>query len=114
MSNSVGENGSYSDEILTGIVDVVQLCTEWSKDYPVTFIVYDEENGNDEQIQCRDVVEFVNKTLDEKCKDQKFIARLWEAIYHESPGKLTLNDSSGAYTTLAATRSFSSLLPLAI
>jgi len=90
----------YSTEILSGIVDVVQLCIQWSKNHPGQFHVIHEEDRDEWTIGSQRVVKYVNRILYAKYKDPSVVARVWQAMYYEIPEKLFLNDSTESYAII--------------
>ena len=96
----VDKDSLYSREILNGIVHVLQLCIEWSKRHPGKFVVKNEEGTNEWNIECNDVVEYVNELLFQKHKDPTLNARVWQAMYYEIPEKLYLNDTSESHAII--------------
>jgi len=101
----VWKDSLYTNEILGGIVDAIQLCITWSTDHPDGFLIFNGENKQDWQIQkgsekCEDVVGYVNRNLYEKYKDSSFTARVWEAMYYEVPEKIFLNDACGSHAVI--------------
>jgi len=79
----VSKDSLYTNEILGGIVDAIQLCITWSTDHPDGFSIFNGEYKQEWQIQtgleeCEDVVGYVNRNLYEKYKDSSFTARVWE------------------------------------
>jgi len=88
----IDKDALYSERILGGIVDAVQLCNDWSKMHPGKFAVQNKKYRDDWNIECRDVILYVNENLYQKHKDEKLIDLVWQAMYYEHPETLVLND----------------------
>lgn len=107
MSRCSEQNGFYSDKILAGIVDLLEVCVQWAKTHFNDKLIHVTERSCVWEVVHEDVVRMVNEALFLKHEDWDFVASVWQAIYYETPKMLTVDSTPGSSYAAIYTRTAS-------